>query len=118
MDPEIATRVNSMSHIIDGRRVDCKKARPKDVFGEWEGKSETLVTTKIFVGGLPYDITKEEFVRVFSQYGEVLDCVIIPDTQTEMSRCFGFLQFKNPASVDSVMSNYYDIKVRGIWVSI
>lgn len=115
IDPEVATRVNMLSHIIDGRRVDCKKARPKDVFGDWEGgKSQKLVTTKIFVGGMPDDISKEEFVEVFSQYGEVVDCVIIPDTQTDMSRCFGFLQFKSPSSVDLVMDNYYDIKVRGI----
>lgn len=92
-----------LSHIIDGRRVDCKKARPKDVFGDWDGKSEKLVTTKIFVGGLPYDICKEEFVNVFTAYGEVVDCVIIPDKQTEMSRCFGFLQFRSPTSVDRVM---------------
>jgi len=29
---------------------------------------------------MPYDISKEEFVEVFSVYGEVVDCVIIPDT--------------------------------------
>jgi RNA recognition motif-containing protein len=103
LECDTASRVNLLSHIIDGRRVDCKKARPKDVFGDWEGKSDNLVTTKIFVGGLPYDINKEEFVNIFIPYGEVVDCVIIPDTQTEMSRCFGFLQFKNPSSVDHVM---------------
>lgn len=96
LEAQTATRVNKLNHIIDGRRVDCKKARPKDVFGEWDGKSENLVTTKIFVGGLPYDISKEEFINVFTPYGEVVDCVIIPDKQTEMSRCFGFLQFRTP----------------------
>lgn len=34
LDAEIATSVNLLSHIIDGRRVDCKKARPKDIFGD------------------------------------------------------------------------------------
>ena len=54
--PEIASFVAQQSHYIEGRRVDCKKARPKEIFGDWGDQSGPLITTKIFVGGLPDDL--------------------------------------------------------------
>lgn len=112
----MASYVASLTHHIDGRRVDCKKARPKNVFGNWDGDNSKLITNKIFVGGLPKNLTEDEFIETFTPYGDVVDHVIIPDKQTEMSRCFGFIQFMEAESVEKVMANYYDIKIRGIWV--
>lgn len=114
--PEVATQVAASIHHVEGRRVDCKKARPKDIFGDWDGDNNSLVTNKIFVGGLPDDIMRDEFIQSFYAFGDVIDSVVIPDKQTDMSRSFGFVQFSDPSAVDRVMENYYDIRVRDRWV--
>lgn len=57
---------------------------------------------KMFVGGLNRDTTSELFESYFSQFGEVEDTVIITDTQTKVSRGFGFVTYKNSDSVQEV----------------
>uniref|UniRef100_A0A8C4YX63 DAZ associated protein 1 n=1 Tax=Gadus morhua TaxID=8049 RepID=A0A8C4YX63_GADMO len=39
----------------------------------------------------------------FSQYGEVVDCVIMKDKSTNQSRGFGFVKFKDPNCVRTVL---------------
>jgi len=57
---------------------------------------------KLFVGGLNRDTTDEVFVEHFGQYGTMLDKVIIKDTQTRVSRGFGFVTYETSDSVEKV----------------
>lgn len=50
---------------------------------------------KLFVGGLPSDITEDEFRDFFEQFGEVVDSVVMFDRETHRSRGFGFVTFQN-----------------------
>uniref|UniRef100_A0A3B4BA81 RRM domain-containing protein n=2 Tax=Periophthalmus magnuspinnatus TaxID=409849 RepID=A0A3B4BA81_9GOBI len=47
--------------------------------------------------------TQETLRNYFSQYGEVVDCVIMKDKTTNQSRGFGFVKFKDPNCVRSVL---------------
>ena len=76
----------------------------------------TFKTSKIFVGGLPQTLNTEALTQFFSQYGDVVDCVIVTDKETRQSRCFGFVQFSTCSAVDHVMKNYYNIIIDGKWV--
>lgn len=58
---------------------------------------------KIFVGGLSWDTTQEKLNAYFSQYGEVVDCILMMDTTTKRSRGFGFVTYKDPSSVVRVL---------------
>uniref|UniRef100_A0A4W3GUP2 Ribosomal protein S15 n=1 Tax=Callorhinchus milii TaxID=7868 RepID=A0A4W3GUP2_CALMI len=50
--------------------------------------------------------TSQETLRdYFSQYGEVVDCVIMKDKMTNQSRGFGFVKFKDPNCVGTVLSS-------------
>uniref|UniRef100_A0A673NE91 DAZ-associated protein 1 n=1 Tax=Sinocyclocheilus rhinocerous TaxID=307959 RepID=A0A673NE91_9TELE len=63
----------------------------------------SLCCRKLFVGGLDWSTTQETLRNYFSQYGEVVDCVIMKDKSTNQSRGFGFVKFKDPNCVRTVL---------------
>lgn len=65
---------------------------------------------KLFVGGLPTDITDPEFRYFFSQFGELHESVVMFDRVTRRSRGFGFVTYVNPAVSQSLlqMGNHGD----------
>ncbi|PPR04918.1 hypothetical protein CVT24_007162 [Panaeolus cyanescens] len=68
--------------------------------------------SKMFIGGLNWDTTDETLREYFSQFGKVDACTIMRDAAGR-SRCFAFLTFEDPASVNAVMvrEHYLDGKV-------
>ncbi|KAL6310155.1 hypothetical protein BKA93DRAFT_186645 [Sparassis latifolia] len=56
----------------------------------------------MFIGGLNWDTTDEGLRTYFSQFGKVEACTIMRDGAGR-SRCFAFLTFEDPASVNAVM---------------
>ncbi|XP_023176007.1 ribonucleoprotein RB97D isoform X1 [Drosophila hydei] len=60
---------------------------------------------KLFIGGLaPY--TTEESLKVFySQWGKVVDVVVMRDAATKRSRGFGFITYTKSAMVDTAQEN-------------
>lgn len=47
--------------------------------------------TKIFVGGLPWETSSEELHAFFTQFGEILEAVVITDRITGRSKGYGFV---------------------------
>lgn len=60
---------------------------------------------KLFVGGLSWETTQENLQRYFSRYGEVIDCVVMKNSDTGRSRGFGFVTFADPDNVDRALNN-------------
>lgn len=67
----------------------------------------------MFIGGLNWETTDESLRNYFSQFGEVLECTVMRDGATGRSRGFGFLTFKDPKVVNTVMvkEHYLDGKI-------
>lgn len=50
------------------------------------------MSTKLYVGSLPYSTTEQELSELFSQYGSVQSAKVITDRYTGQSRGFGFVE--------------------------
>lgn len=59
---------------------------------------------KMFIGGLSWQTTPENLKNYFSQFGEVLECMIMKDAITKRSRGFGFITFKEANAVEKVLA--------------
>ena len=63
--------------------------------GDADGMTPEQLHTKVFVGGIPPHVDKDELKTIFEQYGPVTDSIIMIDQMTNRSRCFGFVTFAN-----------------------
>mmetsp|Transcript_17901 Transcript_17901/g.38697 ORF Transcript_17901/g.38697 Transcript_17901/m.38697 type:complete len:466 (+) Transcript_17901:163-1560(+) len=59
---------------------------------------------KLFVGGLPTDVTDHAFLEFFQQFGEVIDSVVMVDRVTKRSRGFGFVTFASENDANSILT--------------
>ncbi|KAJ8755752.1 hypothetical protein K2173_024296 [Erythroxylum novogranatense] len=67
---------------------------------------------KLFVGGISWETTRETFTHHFSQYGEIVDSIIMSDRHSGRPRGFGFVTFSDPAVADEVLKNEHVIDGR------
>ncbi|KUL88959.1 hypothetical protein ZTR_03586 [Talaromyces verruculosus] len=67
----------------------------------------------MFIGGLNWETTDQSLKDYFSQFGEVSECTVMRDSATGRSRGFGFLTFRDPKTVNTVMvkEHYLDGKI-------
>lgn len=94
-----------------------EESAEEDYYGEEQEQNYQLPrTTKIFVGGLPHNLDKEEFREYFEEFGEIADCVIMLDRETQKPRGFGFITFFQEEAVDSVMAIKDQHLLRGKWI--
>ena len=52
--------------------------------------------TKVFVGGIPPHIDRDQLREIFQEFGPVSDAIVMIDQATQRSRCFGFVTFQIP----------------------
>ena len=52
---------------------------------------------------LIYTVSEEEFLDFFSQFGQVIDSVVMVDRETLRSRGFGFVTYANEVSSNKIM---------------
>lgn len=49
--------------------------------------------SRLFVGNLDWSIIEEDLRATFGEFGDIVDCKIIKDMETNRSRGFGFVTF-------------------------
>jgi RNA recognition motif-containing protein len=111
---EVTEEILANDQIIDGRKVDCKRAVPRD--SSMQACHAEFRTKKVFVGGLPNDITDESFRAFFEQFGAVEDSVVMYDRDTSRPRGFGFITFEDEESTERLLSNSDGNYISGKWI--
>lgn len=115
LDPKDIESILAQEHTLDGKKIDCKKAVPRE-HNPNVASAPFYRTKKMFVGGLPPDITDEDFKYFFSQFGEVEDSIVIQDKETKKPRGFGFVTFVSEDTTELVLENYEKNAINGKWV--
>ncbi|GLJ51656.1 hypothetical protein SUGI_1097730 [Cryptomeria japonica] len=71
-------------------------ARDADVLGNIRKLADKdPAHRKVFIRGLGWDTTSETLKSVFSEYGELEECIVIMDKATGKSKGYGFVTFKH-----------------------
>ncbi|XP_078442313.1 heterogeneous nuclear ribonucleoprotein 1-like isoform X2 [Wolffia australiana] len=67
---------------------------------------------KLFIGGISWDTNEDRLKEYFSNYGEVVEAVIMKDRTTGRARGFGFVVFSDPAVAERVVMEKHIIDGR------
>ncbi len=63
------------------------------------------MTTRIYVGNLPYTVTNDELAQLFAPYGEVGDVNVVMDRDTGRSKGFGFVDVADAAAARQAIAD-------------
>ncbi|TXH53436.1 MAG: RNA-binding protein [Burkholderiaceae bacterium] len=77
------------------------------------------MSTKIYVGNLPWRATDAQLSQLFGAHGEVTDARIVTDRETGRSRGFGFVTMANAEAAQNAIRalNGYSLEGRGLVVN-
>ncbi len=77
------------------------------------------MSTKLFVGSLPWAVTDESLRDAFAAFGSVVSAKVITDRQTGRSRGFGFVEMEAESDASKAIEalNGSEFQGRNIVVS-
>ncbi|KAJ3097187.1 hypothetical protein HK100_005416 [Physocladia obscura] len=103
-EAEILESVLKMTHHLDGKMIDVKRAIAKNndaLPATYMPPSQA--TTKVFVGGIPGGVSDADIYAAFIRFGPIVEAYQMLDKFTQASRGFGFVTFENENSVETAM---------------
>jgi cold-inducible RNA-binding protein len=71
------------------------------------------VSTKLFVGSLPWSVNDEELKETFEKHGSVVSAKVIMDRDTSRSRGFGFVEMESSSDANNAMKALNDSELDG-----
>ncbi len=71
------------------------------------------MSTKIFVGSLPWSVNDEELKETFEKHGSVVSAKVIMDRDTSRSRGFGFVEMESSSDANNAIKALNDSELNG-----
>lgn len=71
------------------------------------------MSTKLFVGSLPWSVDERQLQTVFEAHGTVVSAKIILDRTTGRSRGFGFVEMQNSSDAEKAMKALNESEISG-----
>ena len=68
---------------------------------------------KLYIGNLSYDVTQDEFEKIFSGYNSVSSAVIVSDKFTGRAKGFGFVEMENSSEADKAIEELDGKSIHG-----
>lgn len=67
----------------------------------------------VFIGNIPYGVSEEQIVDIFSRCGQVLSFRLVYDKETGQPKGFGFLEYSDVDSAASAVRNLNEFELNG-----
>ena len=74
--------------------------------------------SRLYVGGLVYEMNGDRLREVFSEYGTVESARVITDRMTGQSRGFGFVEMSSDAEAQEAIDNLDGVTVDGRRITV
>ena len=71
------------------------------------------MSTKLFVGSLPWSVKDNTLQEIFEAHGSVVSAKVITDRETGRSRGFGFVEMENSSDAESAIKALNNSEVDG-----
>ncbi len=71
------------------------------------------MSTKLFVGSLPWSVNDQKLKETFEEHGSVLSAKIILDRDTQRSRGFGFVEMENSTDASKAIKALNETEIDG-----
>ena len=71
------------------------------------------MSTKLFVGSLPWSVNDEELKETFEKHGTVVSAKVITDRDTRRSRGFGFVEMESSSDANDAIAALNDSELNG-----
>ena len=71
------------------------------------------MSTKLFVGSLPWSVNDDELRETFEKHGTVVSAKIVTDRITRKSRGFGFVEMESSSEAKNAISALNDSELDG-----
>ena len=71
------------------------------------------MSTKLFVGSLPWSVNDRKLQETFEAHGTVISAKIINDRDTGRSRGFGFVEMENPTDAEKAIRSLNNSELDG-----
>ncbi|WKT51691.1 RNA recognition motif domain [Fusarium oxysporum f. sp. vasinfectum] len=76
------------------------------------------MSAKVYVGNLSWSTNDESLRSHFSNYGNILDSMVMRDRDTGRSRGFGFVTYSNSSEAESAVGAMNDQEIDGKHVKV
>ncbi len=71
------------------------------------------MSTKLFVGSLPWSVDDQKLQDTFEEYGNVVSAKVITDRETRRSRGFGFIEMEDSSEAQTAMNALNESELEG-----
>lgn len=71
------------------------------------------MSTKLFVGSLPWSVDDEALQSAFQPHGEVVSAKVVKDRETGRSRGFGFVEMEDSTAANNAIKALNNSELNG-----
>ena len=72
-----------------------------------------MVSTKIYVGNLPWTFSNDQLSNAFIKHGDVISAKVVTDKESGRSKGFGFVEMGNETEAGSAIKAMNGSEVEG-----
>ncbi len=76
------------------------------------------MTKRLYVGGLPYNVTDEMLENLFSAYGTVESVTVMINKITDLPEGFGFVEMSYDSEAEEAIQNLNGTQVEGRTIKV